>query len=497
MRRAAAALLAAALLAAAALAPAPAAAAVLAVDLGAENLKLAIVKPGRIPISIGAPAALPGLAPPPRSRPPLLSWRRLNACRMQQPCAGAALPPLPPPAAALTLCLPPHAPPVPPPAVINEMSKRKTPALVAFVDGDRLVGEEAAALSARYPDRVYGRLTDLLGRPAADPGLAAMLKASYRPYELAPAANRSSPAAAALRTDDGQLVSAEEAVASLLEYARRLAEADVGDGSPVTDAVLTVPASFTPQQARGRGRAGRAVVVHSETPCAQRRRRRLLGVRAPHARPQRAPSPHTGPPTNSARRCWTPPSWRGSTSWASSTATQVRAAPSLAPPQRSGGSALAPWLGRRQRQQPPWSRVAAVPDLPLALLSPLPCPARPCILAQPPRCSTASSATSPTAPRRRCCTTWAPPACRPRWSPTPPTPTPRWGGEQCGGCQVAGGWLGADCRGREQPGPVAAAACSAAHRRQGRGGGMHASRAAQQRAARLPTIPAGRQHQPV
>ena len=28
---------------------------------------------------------------------------------------------------------------------------------VAFVDGDRLLGEEAAALAIRYPDRVYAR----------------------------------------------------------------------------------------------------------------------------------------------------------------------------------------------------------------------------------------------------------------------------------------------------------------------------------------------------
>jgi hypoxia up-regulated 1 len=156
---------------------------VLAIDLGSEFLKLSIVKPGRIPISI----------------------------------------------------------------VINEMSKRKTPALVAFVDGDRLVGEEAASVASRYPDRVYGRLLDLLGRPADDPQLAAMLKASYRPYALERAPNRTSPAAAAVRTDGGELRSAEELVASLLEYAKGLAEA-AAEGAAVTDAVLTVPASFTIQQ---------------------------------------------------------------------------------------------------------------------------------------------------------------------------------------------------------------------------------------------------------
>ncbi|KAL4458458.1 hypothetical protein ABPG75_013323 [Micractinium tetrahymenae] len=161
----------------------PASGALLAIDLGSEFLKLSIVKPGRIPISI----------------------------------------------------------------VINEMSKRKTPALVAFVEGDRLVGEEAASLAARYPDRVYGRIADWLGRPADDPGLAAMLKASYRPYELVAAPNRTSPASLAVRTDRGETHSAEEVVASLLEYAKGLGEA-AADGSPVTDAVLAVPASYTPQQ---------------------------------------------------------------------------------------------------------------------------------------------------------------------------------------------------------------------------------------------------------
>lgn len=221
----------------------PAAGALLAIDLGSEFLKLSIVKPGRIPISI----------------------------------------------------------------VINEMSKRKTPALVAFVEGERLVGEEAASLAARYPERVYGRIADWLGRAADDSRLAAMLKASYRPYELVAAPNRTSPASLAVKTDRGETYTAEEVVvsmgargrglrpaalgclgcvgfahtrpcknrsfwkvpvlvfeplaaclacpalqASLLEYAKGLGEA-AAEGSPVTDAVLAVPAAYTPQQVRASG----------------------------------------------------------------------------------------------------------------------------------------------------------------------------------------------------------------------------------------------------
>jgi hypoxia up-regulated 1 len=65
----------------------------MAVDLGGEYIKVAVVKAGRTPISI----------------------------------------------------------------VPNEMSKRRTAAQVAFVGGERLLGEEAAALGARFPDSVYAR----------------------------------------------------------------------------------------------------------------------------------------------------------------------------------------------------------------------------------------------------------------------------------------------------------------------------------------------------
>lgn len=171
------------LLAAAALllAARSAAAALFAVDLGAEFLKVSIVKPGRIPISI----------------------------------------------------------------VINEMSKRKTPTLVGFVGGERLVGEEAASLEARHPDKIYSHLRDWLGRPADHPAMAALLKAQHLPHDVAPAENRTW--AVAFRTDTGAAYSVEELVASLLEYAQRLASA-AADGAPVADVVLVVPAYFTPRQ---------------------------------------------------------------------------------------------------------------------------------------------------------------------------------------------------------------------------------------------------------
>lgn len=153
--------------------------AVMAIDLGGEFLKISILKPGRIPISI----------------------------------------------------------------VTNEMSKRKTPAAVAFVGEDRLVGEEAAALSVRHPDRVVTRLRDLLGRRYDESDLKKTMEGSHLPFDIVQADNRTAPAVA-VQMDAGQMYAAEELVASLLEYAQKLAEAEA-DGDVVRDCVLVVPAYFS------------------------------------------------------------------------------------------------------------------------------------------------------------------------------------------------------------------------------------------------------------
>ena len=155
-------------------------AALMAIDLGSENIKISIVKPGKIPISI----------------------------------------------------------------VINEMSKRKTSASLAVVEGDRLVGEEAAALSARYPEKVFSGFRDMLGKSFDDEHLTTDLKRLKVPFEIVQASNRTT---VALKTDKGPGVTAEEAVASLFEYAASLAR-EAADGIPVTDCVLVVPSYFTPSQ---------------------------------------------------------------------------------------------------------------------------------------------------------------------------------------------------------------------------------------------------------
>ena len=155
--------------------------ALLAIDYGSEFIKMALVAPGRTPISI----------------------------------------------------------------VNNEISKRKSPAAVSFINGERALGDEASALSGRYPDRVFYRTRDLLGKPAASADVIDFLKTHYLPYDVKPDAERGM----VMLHADGVGRNAEEVAASVLHYAKLCAEAQAS--SPIKDVVITVPAFFSQAQRQG------------------------------------------------------------------------------------------------------------------------------------------------------------------------------------------------------------------------------------------------------
>ncbi|XP_057958606.1 heat shock 70 kDa protein 17 [Malania oleifera] len=127
---------------------------------------------------------------------------------------------------------------------INEMSKRKSPALVAFYAGNRLIGEEAAGLVARYPDKVYSQSRDAIAKPFNY--AKHFFDSLYLPFDLV----EDSRGVAGFRIDDGVTVhSAEELVAMILGYALNLAE--FHSKVPVRDAVITVPPYFGQAERKG------------------------------------------------------------------------------------------------------------------------------------------------------------------------------------------------------------------------------------------------------
>jgi hypoxia up-regulated 1 len=68
----------------------------------------------------------------------------------------------------------------------NEMSKRQTPVIVGFANGQRFLGEDAVTMSGREPDKFIEHLRDLIGRRADDPEVQNILKSNFRNYDVVP-----------------------------------------------------------------------------------------------------------------------------------------------------------------------------------------------------------------------------------------------------------------------------------------------------------------------
>jgi hypoxia up-regulated 1 len=125
------------------------------------------------------------------------------------------------------------------------MSKRKSPVLVSFHDGDRLLGEEAAGLVARYPQKVYSQMRDLIGKPYVS--VKNFLDSMYLPFEAKEDSSRGT--VNFVVDKNGTEYSPEELVAMVLTYAANLAE--FHSKISIKDAVIAVPPYFGQAERRG------------------------------------------------------------------------------------------------------------------------------------------------------------------------------------------------------------------------------------------------------
>eukprot|EP00193_Tetraselmis_chui_P004076 CAMPEP_0177768970 /NCGR_PEP_ID=MMETSP0491_2-20121128/10035_1 /TAXON_ID=63592 /ORGANISM="Tetraselmis chuii, Strain PLY429" /LENGTH=991 /DNA_ID=CAMNT_0019285873 /DNA_START=172 /DNA_END=3147 /DNA_ORIENTATION=- len=127
--------------------------------------------------------------------------------------------------------------------VSNEISKRKTSALVGFVNGERLLGEQAAAMDGRYRNSIFARARDMLGRSASDPALKQMLKENYLPFEVV-----DDPSTGTVRLVVGpeESYTAEELVASIFHYAHKISQEQFG--GTFQDCVVVIPPFMGMQQ---------------------------------------------------------------------------------------------------------------------------------------------------------------------------------------------------------------------------------------------------------
>ncbi|MDP3318190.1 MAG: Hsp70 family protein, partial [Bosea sp. (in: a-proteobacteria)] len=136
-----------------------------------------------------------------------------------------------------------------PKVIENSEGARTTPSIVAITDdGERLVGQPAKRQAVTNPERTFFAIKRLIGRTFDDPMTQKDLK--LVPYKIKKASSGDAWVEA-----DGTDYSPSQISAFTLTKMKETAEAYLG--SPVTQAVITVPAYFNDAQRQATKDAGR------------------------------------------------------------------------------------------------------------------------------------------------------------------------------------------------------------------------------------------------
>lgn len=106
---------------------------------------------------------------------------------------------------------------------LNKESKRKTQTIIAYRDGVRVFGEDAANIGLRFPASSYLYLLDLLGKTADNP-IVELYRKRFPYYEIEADPERNTVVFVA----GDQKYSVEELIAQLIQKARDFAEDSAG-----------------------------------------------------------------------------------------------------------------------------------------------------------------------------------------------------------------------------------------------------------------------------
>lgn len=136
-----------------------------------------------------------------------------------------------------------------PKVIVNEEGARTTPSIIAFKDGERLVGQVAKRQAVTNPTNTIYSAKRFIGRRFSE----VAEETSKAPYTVAPKGND----CAFVIKDKGveKHVSPEEVGAAILAKLKKVAEDYLGQ--EVTEAVITVPAYFNDAQRQATKDAGR------------------------------------------------------------------------------------------------------------------------------------------------------------------------------------------------------------------------------------------------
>ncbi|XP_068158853.1 LOW QUALITY PROTEIN: hypoxia up-regulated protein 1 [Drosophila tropicalis] len=129
-------------------------------------------------------------------------------------------------------------PGVPMEIALNRESKRKTPAILAFRDGVRTIGEDAQTIGIRDPSSAYGYLLDLLGKTIDNP-IVDLYRKRFPYYNIIGDPVRNT---VIFKKSDTEEFSVEELVGQMLVKAKEFAQESTQQ--TITECVLTVPGYF-------------------------------------------------------------------------------------------------------------------------------------------------------------------------------------------------------------------------------------------------------------
>ncbi|GAA29976.2 hypoxia up-regulated 1, partial [Clonorchis sinensis] len=135
--------------------------------------------------------------------------------------------------------------------VLDSESMRKTPTSIGFRDKERLFGRAAVTLSTRSPELVYHAIPTLLGKKLDHPAVQ-LFRKQYPYHNMT---YDESIGQIVFEHPGGVLLTVEELVAMLLEYARDIAENHAEKGTILRTAVLTVPPYYGQAERRSLIRA--------------------------------------------------------------------------------------------------------------------------------------------------------------------------------------------------------------------------------------------------
>ncbi|XP_011252680.1 hypoxia up-regulated protein 1 isoform X2 [Camponotus floridanus] len=135
-------------------------------------------------------------------------------------------------------------PGVPMEIALNKESKRKTPAVIAFRDGERSFGEDAQVVGVRFPQNTFSYILDLLGKPIDNP-IVQLYQKRFPYYNIIADDERKT---IVFRLNENTTYTPEELLAQILHKGKEMAETSAQQ--KINEAVITVPGFFNQAERR-------------------------------------------------------------------------------------------------------------------------------------------------------------------------------------------------------------------------------------------------------